>query len=116
MSPLVRLAVRFFQGSSGREPVREWLGSLSREEKRAIGADIKTVQYGWPLAMPLVRPLGGGLWEIRTVLGARMARVVFAMHEGQIVLLHGFLKKSRKIPARELRLVRQRHAQLRQGR
>lgn len=65
----IHLEVFFYRETSGREPVREWLRSLDRDAKKTIGEDIKTVQFGWPLGMPLVRSLGGGLWEVRSNFG-----------------------------------------------
>jgi hypothetical protein len=49
----LRLKVFFFRSGRGNEPVREWLQSLSPIEKRTLGEDVKTVQFGWPLGMPL---------------------------------------------------------------
>jgi phage-related protein len=96
------LAVVFFRTNSGREPVREWLLGLSKE-------DIKLVQFRWPLGMPLVRKLEPDLWEIRSRLGAgRIARVFFTVHGSQIALLHGYLKKSEKTPSDDLMLARTR--------
>jgi hypothetical protein len=55
------LKVFFFRTGRGSEPVREWLKSMTQIEKRIIGEDVKTVQFGWPLGMPLVRKLEPGL-------------------------------------------------------
>ena len=96
------LTVRFYRTQSGNEPVRAWLQTLSREDKKTIGEDIKTVQYGWPLGMPLIRKLERDLWEIRISLGSRIARVLFTIEGNLIVLLHGFIKKSQKTPTRDL--------------
>ena len=73
------LEVRFFMTGSGNEPVREWLRSLPTVERRAVGEEIKTVQYGWPLGMPLVRKLAKDLWEVRIHLMDRIARVLFTV-------------------------------------
>ena len=102
------LSVAFFRTETGHEPVREWLKSLSREERRIIGEDIKMVQFGWPLGMPLVRKLAVGLWEVRSHLPGRIARVLFTTGEGRMVLLHGFIKKSQKIPSEDLELAKNR--------
>jgi phage-related protein len=104
----IRLQVIFYRSSSGHEPVREWLKSLPIEERKAIGHDLKTAQYGWPLGMPLIRKLEPGLWEIRSRLPARIARVIFTVEEDKMVLLHGFIKKSEKTPIQDLQLARQR--------
>src|SRR6266481_18868 len=102
------LVVTFFRTASGNEPVREWLKSLPREERRIIGEDIKTVQLGWPLGMPLVRKLDKGLWEVRSRLPDRIARLVFTTGERQMILLHGFIKKSQKTPREDLELAKAR--------
>lgn len=102
------LSVSFFKSEAGREPVREWLKSLPREQRRIIGEDIKTVQFGWPLGMPLVRKLDRDLWEIRIRLRDGIARVAFTTGEGRMVLLHGFIKKSQKTPADDLALAKAR--------
>jgi len=88
----------FFRTEGGREPVREWLKDLPKDERRIIGEDIMTVQFRWPLGMPLVDHLGSGIWEIRSRLATRIARTLFFVHEGEIILLHGFIKKTRKTP------------------
>lgn len=102
------LAVVFFRMESGREPVREWLRELPKEEKKAIGADILTVQYAWPVGKPLVDSLGSGLWEVRSRLKDRIARTLFIVVDEEIVLLHGFVKKEQKTPKAELDLARKR--------
>lgn len=88
----------FFAADSGTEPVREWLKDLSPVDRKTIGEDIKTVQFGWPLGMPLVRSLGDGIWEVRIGLDNRIARVLFAMDGPTMVLLHGFIKKQQSTP------------------
>ena len=108
----MQLKVYFYRQNSGNEPVRTWLQGLTKAERKLIGEDIKTVQWGWPLGMPLVRSLGDGLWEIRTNLPGRIARVIFCTHDGHIVLLHGFIKKVQKTPDKEINLAKQRMAKL----
>ncbi len=98
----IRVPVCFYRSDTGSEPVREWLRALSKAQKKLIGEDIKTVQIGWPLGMPLVRKLAPGLWEVRSKLPEGWARVLFTVAGGEMVLLHGFLKASRKTPKREL--------------
>lgn len=109
--PLV-LTVRFFRTEAGNEPVREWLGQLPRCHRQLIGAEIKTVQMGWPLGMPLVRKMERGLWEVRVDLGDGCARIMFTLLEDVMVLLHGFIKKSQKTPAADLETARQRKSRL----
>jgi phage-related protein len=102
------LDVVFYRTLAGNEPVREWLKSLPREDRRAIGEDIKTAQYGWPLGMPLIRKLDSGLWEIRSNTSTGIARVFFTVRDSLIILLHGFVKKSQKTPQNELDTARRR--------
>ena len=104
----------FYRSASGNEPVREWLKSLRRADRKTIGQDIKTAQYGWPLGMPLVRKMEPGLWEVRSRVADGIARVVFTVDGGVMVLLHGFTKKSRKTQSGDLGAARRRLARLRE--
>jgi phage-related protein len=112
-SPLLRVV--FYRSATGREPVREWLRSLDKASRRVIGEDIKTVQLGWPLRMPRVRAIGDGLWEIRSRLKGGQARTVFITEDGIMVLLHGFVKKSRKMPRSDFETARRRARKVRSG-
>jgi phage-related protein len=99
----------FWRSVAGREPVREWLKELPRDDKRIIGRDLAKVQFGWPIGLPLCRPLSGGLWEVRSSLASkREARVFFGFHEGLLIALHAIIKKGRKAPAEDLTLARHR--------
>lgn len=108
MQGLQKLNVVFFRTEAGNEPVRDWLRALPSLDRKAIGDDLRTLQFGWPLGMPLVEKLATGLWEVRTRLDGRIARVIFTVHAEQAVLLHG---SSRKVAgsARQT-LKRQKHA------
>jgi phage-related protein len=91
------------------EPVLEWLRSLDRDERRAIGLDLMRVQFGWPIGMPLVRSLKDGLWEVRSNLPSqKIARLILCFHQKMLVVLHGFIKKTQKTPAEELELAKRR--------
>jgi phage-related protein len=113
MDKELRLQVVFYRTESGNEPVREWLKSLSPKDRKIIGEDIKTAQFGWPTGMPLIRKLDSGLWEVRSQLPNRIARVIFTVEDDVMVLLHGFIKKSQKTPASDLALAKQILAKLR---
>jgi phage-related protein len=103
----------FWRSAAGREPVREWLNELSRDDKRTIGRDIAKVQYGWPVGLPLCRPLSAGLWEVRTSLPSkREARIFFGFHAGMLIAVHAMIKKTQKTPAEDLTLARQRFKEL----
>jgi len=103
------IQARFHKTPSGTMPVRVWLLSLNRDDKRIIGGDIATVEYGWPVGMPTCRPLGNGLYEVRSSLTSRrISRIIFCMRGKEMVLLHGFIKKSQKTPSPALALARKR--------
>ena len=107
------LKVRFYRTAAGAEPVRVWLKELPRQHRKAIGEDIKTAQFGWPIGMPLIRKLEPGLWEVRSTLRSGIARVLFTVRDQTMVLLHGFIKKQQRTPTGELNTARQRLADLR---
>lgn len=105
--------VIFFRKTSGIEPVKDWLKTLSKEDMKLIGQDIKTVEFGWPLGMPLVRKLDKLLWEVRISLSSnKIARVLFTVKKSTMVLLHGFIKKSQKTPDNDLKLGKSRRDQI----
>jgi len=97
---------------SGAEPAREWLLSLSKADRKIIGDDVLNVQYCWPIGKPLVENVGDGLWEFRSQLRNRIARIIFCVAGRTMVLLHGFIKNSRTTPKHELELARKRKKQL----
>jgi len=102
------LDVVFYRTDSGGEPVRQWLREMGAEDRKAIGTDLKTVQYGWPLGMPLVRKMEPDLWELRCHITSGIARVLFTILAGHMVLVHGFIKKSQKTPAIDLKTAKDR--------
>ncbi len=100
---LKKMPVRFCRSLNGAEPVRDWLNELPEPDRRLMGRDIAAVEFGWPIGMPLCRSLGGGLWEVRSNLThGRIARVIFCVSAGHMVLLHGFVKKDAENPANGL--------------
>lgn len=103
------LPVIFFRTETGNEPVRDWLKKLPAKERRTIGEDLKTVQFRWPLGMPLVRNLGGGLWEVRSRLPNRIARCIFSIADSAVILLHGFIKKTQQTPKEDKALALKRN-------
>jgi phage-related protein len=109
------LSVRFFRTEAGNEPVRDFLHELPSKDRKIIGTDIKEVQFGWPLGMPLVRKIERDLWEIRSHVDGRIVRILFTVLEGQMVLLHAFIKKSQKTPGSDLDAARARKSLLSGG-
>ena len=106
------LIVAFYQTEAGNEPVRVWLKSLKKEYRRAIGEDIKTAQFGWPIGMPLIRKIERDVWEVRSSVKDGIARVFFTVEDQTMILLHGFIKKSQKTPKADLNLAKRRLADL----
>jgi len=106
------LTVVFYRTDAGNEPVREWLKTLKAEDRRIVGEDIKTAQFGWPLGMPLIKKLERGIWEVRSTLPYGIARVLFTVDGDVMVLLHGFVKKTQKTPLQDLATARRRLALL----
>ena len=111
-----RITLVFYQNDAGKVPVRDWLLGLPEDSRRKIGQDLQRVQYRWPVGMPLVRPLGKGLFEVRTALpDGTIARVLFCFHQDEFYALHGFIKKTQKTPAADLELARKRQKEVENG-
>lgn len=110
-----KIPLLFFRTVAGSEPVREWLKDLPEEERQAIGKDLLRAQWRWPAGMPLCRPMGNGLWEVRTDLPTRRtARVLLCLYREHLVALHGFIKKTRATPDEDLALAQKRKRKLEQ--
>ncbi len=108
-----KIPLVFFRSEKGTEPVRVWLKDLPEAERQAVGKDLLRAQWRWPIGMPLCRPMGNGLWEIRTDLPTkRVARVMLCLYRGHLVALHGFIKKTRATPDEDLALARRRQKEL----
>jgi phage-related protein len=106
----------FYRTDAGNEPVREWLLGLDPANRGEVGLDLQRVQYRWPVGMPLVRPLGNGLFEVRTNLPDKtIARVLICFHGGELFALHGFVKKTRQTPPEEMKLARKRKTEVENG-
>ena len=106
-----RIKAMFYRNEQGKEPVRDWLRELGKPDSTLIGTDIMTVEFGWPIGMPVCKPLGKGLYEVRTELPqGRIARTLFFISEDRMILLHGFVKKTKKTPKRDIELALRRKA------
>jgi phage-related protein len=100
-----KIQARFYELASGKKPVRDWLLELTRDDCRAVGFDIQTVEFGWPIGMPVCKPLGNGLYEVRSNLAdGKIGRVLFCIIANEMILLHGFVKKTQKTPLAEMAL------------
>ena len=104
-----KIFANFYKLDSGKEPVREWLLELGRPDRQIIGKDIQKVEFGWPVGMPYSRKLEKGLWEVRcNISNGRIARVLFCLQGNQMILLHGFIKKTQATPDKEKDVARKR--------
>lgn len=108
-----KLQARFYEMPIGRKPVREWLLDLDIADRRIVGYDIGTVEFGWPIGMPVCRPLGDGLWEVRSqCTDGTTARVIFCLLNDGMVLLHAFVKKTQKTPRQDIDLALKRRKEI----
>lgn len=115
-SPPSKIELVFYQTGMGNQPVRDWLSGLDAAGRHEIGLDLQRVQYRWPVGMPLVRPMGKGLFEVRTPLqDGTTAKVLFCFHGGELYALHGFIKKTQTTPAFELDIARKRQKEVQNG-
>ena len=103
-----KMNVQFYKEESGKEPVKKWLRELDKNDRKIIGEDIDSVQERWPLGMPVVRPLSKGLWEIRSNLNNRIARIMFIICDGEMILLHAIIKKTQKTPPSDIVIAKKR--------
>jgi len=95
--------VQFYKSDAGSIPVKEWLKKLTAADRKNIGDDIRTVEFGWPVGMPLVGKIDTDLWEVRSNLSNnRISRVLFTVYSDMMVLLHAFIKKTSKTPKNDL--------------
>ncbi len=98
------ISVRFFKSELGNEPVKDWLLELDKEDRKVIDMDIQTVEFSYPIGMPLVRKIDTKykLWEVRSKLSTnKIARVIFTIYKDCMILLHGFIKKDQKLPQKD---------------
>ena len=104
-----KITALFYENSNGKKPVKQWLYSLSKEDRQIIGEDIKTVEYGFPIGMPVCRKLENKIYEVRSnISNKQIARVIFAIIDEYMILLNGFIKKSQETPKNEIDLAKQR--------
>jgi len=99
-----KIQAHFYAQKSGREPVREFLQALDREDRKKVGEDIKACEIGWPLGMPLCRALRDSIFEVRTSLKKRLVRVLFSVEDSFMVLYHAFFKDTKKTDEADINL------------
>jgi phage-related protein len=117
-APRKTLQAVFYRSINGSEPVRDWLLTLDKEDRKTIGEDIATLEFCWPIGKPKCSPMKGikGLYEVRSnISSTRIARVLFTIVGNQMILLHGFNKKTQQTPKQELDLAGKRLREVRQN-
>lgn len=103
VKPKKVINAEFYQTDAGDEPVREFLRKeLTPAERTAAGKDIRTVEYGWPVGMPVCKDLKNGLLEVRTELDRKICRILFGIYGSRMALFHGFIKKSQSTPRADM--------------
>ena len=111
--------VHFYETLAGNKVLRDWLLSFAKEDRAVLGEDLKTVQIGFPIGLPLCRSLGAGLWEVRSTLPVKRAeaRMIFFQDSSAhaLVVVHGFIKKSQKTPRRDIDIALRRKAEVGSG-
>jgi len=111
-----QLSIAFYRTPGGREPVSDWLDDLSDDDRMRVATDIRSIECGWPVGMPVCRPLGQGLWEVRSrISSGRITRVLFFIDDGIMYLLHAFIKKTQATPKDDLDLAIRRMQEIKRG-
>lgn len=80
-----KVVAMFYKSPNGTEPVKKWLQSLDKTDRKKIGADIQFVEYSWPIGMPKVEHIEGDIWQIRTSLENTWSRVFFVVEDGMLI-------------------------------
>ena len=105
----------FYRTASGDEPVRDWLKALDKSDRQSIGEYIAYIQYKWPIGKPRVDHLRGPIWEVRSKIGNRIARVLFVVEQSEMVLLHAFIKKTQQTNPADIELANKRFKEWQHG-
>lgn len=115
MASTPKIQAIFYRSGNGDEPVREWLKALDKADRQAVGEDIAYVQYKWPIGKPRVDHLRGAIWEVRSRIGNRIARVLFAVEQSEMILLHAFIKKTQQTNPADIDLATRRFKEWHHG-
>jgi phage-related protein len=103
--------VSFYKTAAGNDVVLEFIRAQPLDDRRVIGRDLKVLEIGYPVGMPLCRHIEGDLWEVRSSLPSkREARLIY-FYDGKrqmIVVVSGFVKTTRSTPKREINLAQRR--------
>lgn len=99
------LNVDFYYKSNGECPVQEYLDSLSPKLRaKTLRTIMLLEEFGLELRMPYSESLGDGIFELRSIVGSDITRVLyFFVENNTAILTNGFTKKSQKTPIREIK-------------
>ena len=116
--PICRRSIDSRRSSFGRPAATSQFAivkRLSKDERKAVGEDIAYVQFKWPIGKPRIDHLRSAVWEVRTNLGTRIARTLFAVDGAQMILLHDFIKKTQRTPNDDIELAEKRFKEWQHG-
>lgn len=104
--------IKLFATASGEEVVADFLDSLPRKHRAKAIWEIELLSIqGTALTLPYARHIDGDLWELRVKFASDISRIFYFIHtKNQIVLLHGFVKKTDKTPPGEIAIAKTRMA------
>ena len=102
--------IEYYETRKGKCPVQEFIDNLDLRSKAKIARAIDLLeQFGIELGMPYAKHIEGELWELRIRVGTNQYRIIYFLFIGKaFILLHGFVKKSGRIPERDLKIARDR--------
>ncbi len=99
------MTIEFYKDESGSVPVKEFLDGLDIKMRQKMLRSVNALHdMGTSLRFPLSEPLGDGLFELRAQTNGNITRVIYFFFKGdRAVLTHGFVKKTQKTPAKEIK-------------
>lgn len=96
--------VDYYEDEGGRKPAKEFIDALDVKMRAKVFGRLELLEeHGSRLGMPFARHLEDGIYELRTVQGSNITRILYFFVVGErVILTHGFVKKTQKTPPREI--------------
>ncbi|MBO8087726.1 MAG: type II toxin-antitoxin system RelE/ParE family toxin [Marichromatium sp.] len=109
--------INYYLTSNGKSPVKEWIDSIGAEPKAEVFRIFEMLsKYGTNLGLPFVRPIENKIYEVRAKDKSGIYRVLYFAHtQKTFVMLHGFQKKTRTTPRKEIEIARKRMKEIQDG-
>jgi phage-related protein len=109
--------INYYFTSNGKAPVKEWLEGIGSEPKAEIFRVLELLsKYGTELGLPFVRPIENKIYEVRAKDRSGIYRVLYFAHtQKTFVMLHGFQKKTRTTPRKEIEIAQKRMKEIQNG-